>query len=98
VERMRATGSLAIVGRHDELRVLGSRLDATRAGSAGQIVIEGEPGIGKTRLVEELISRADGFASFRAVAEELQRDRPFGPLVDALALGTDTPDEHRRAV
>jgi len=95
---MNATGSLSIVGRNDELAVLGSLLGAARAGSAAQVIIEGEPGIGKTRLIEEVLSRADGFASFRAVSEELQRDRPFGPMVDAFGLGGDASDSHRRAV
>jgi class 3 adenylate cyclase/tetratricopeptide (TPR) repeat protein len=49
----------AFVGRYNEMRQLGGALHAvleSRAGAA--ICVRGEPGIGKTRLMEELRSRA----------------------------------------
>jgi DNA-binding SARP family transcriptional activator len=48
----------AFVGRQDECAVL---VEATRgaiAGTGRPVVISGEPGIGKTRLVEELVTHA----------------------------------------
>src|SRR5262245_27766508 len=42
------------VGRTAELARLGQRLQDTRAGRGGLVMLVGEPGIGKTRLVEEL--------------------------------------------
>jgi tetratricopeptide (TPR) repeat protein len=49
-------------------------------------VLEGPAGIGKTRLVNELVARAerDGFRCLRVGCEETL-GRPFGPLFDALA-------------
>jgi ATP/maltotriose-dependent transcriptional regulator MalT len=68
------------------LQTLTACLDRTRAGSAAVAVLEGAAGIGKTRLVNELIARAgrDGFRCLPAACEETL-GRPLGPLLDALA-------------
>ena len=73
-------------GRDAELRTLTACLDRARAGSAAVAVLEGAAGIGKTRLVAELVARAerDGVRCVRAACEEAL-GRPFGPLLDALA-------------
>jgi hypothetical protein len=47
-----------IVGREDELALLRHALDALRGGRGGLVVIEGAPGIGKTRLVREAATEA----------------------------------------
>ncbi|MGW6496668.1 BREX system ATP-binding domain-containing protein, partial [Nonomuraea angiospora] len=47
-----------ITGRQDELAALDGLLEAAAAGRTGFSLITGEPGIGKTRLAEELMSRA----------------------------------------
>ncbi|MCF7550366.1 BTAD domain-containing putative transcriptional regulator [Pseudonocardia sp. WMMC193] len=53
-----------IVGREPELRVLADRLDAARSGEVGVVLVEGPPGIGRTRLLEALgeLAAARGFA------------------------------------
>ena len=48
----------ALVGRDRELGVLLGCLDEAQQGRASLVVCVGEPGIGKTRLVEELTGRA----------------------------------------
>ena len=48
----------ALVGRDRELGVLLGCLDEAQRGRANLVVCVGEPGIGKTRLVEELSGRA----------------------------------------
>ena len=56
---------LPLVGRQAELRQLAGVLDSVRDTGAGTtVVIRGEPGIGKSRLVEELQlrARAQGYA------------------------------------
>jgi class 3 adenylate cyclase/tetratricopeptide (TPR) repeat protein len=50
---------MPFVGRHAELHQLSGVLDATRdAGTGMTVVLRGEPGIGKSRLTEELAWRA----------------------------------------
>ncbi len=51
-------------------------------------MIEGEAGIGKSRLLEETTLGVDGIRVLRGKASELERQRPFGPLLDALGLRT----------
>jgi DNA-binding CsgD family transcriptional regulator/tetratricopeptide (TPR) repeat protein len=75
-----------LLGRDAELQTLTACLDRARGGSAAVAVLEGAAGIGKTRLVNELVARAEGrgFRCLGAACEEAL-GRPFGPLLDALA-------------
>ncbi|SHK25205.1 regulatory protein, luxR family [Pseudonocardia thermophila] len=51
-----------LFGRDRELAVVRSELERARAGSGGLLLVSGPPGIGKTRLVEELVDRAGDVA------------------------------------
>jgi predicted ATPase len=51
------------VGRHRELRVLKSALEDAAAGRGRVVMLAGEPGIGKTRMVEELAAYATSTGS-----------------------------------
>jgi class 3 adenylate cyclase/tetratricopeptide (TPR) repeat protein len=58
--RSSAVERLAFVGRRAELRQLEGALDGLRGGAGGAaLLIRGEAGIGKSRLVEELVQRAN---------------------------------------
>ena len=50
------------------------------------VALSGEPGIGKTRLLDELCARADahGHLVLRGRAAEMEQDLPFAVVVDAL--------------
>lgn len=62
VVRRRVHGSAAggggcFVGREDEMRLLLSRWERVREGQGNLVLVAGEPGIGKSRLVEEFHAR-----------------------------------------
>ena len=75
-----AGGPAEIVGRVAERRVLRDRLEALAATNAGGVVIlEGDPGIGKSRLVGDLIQRAVsmGVRTMVASADAIERSAPY---------------------
>ncbi|MCH7843941.1 MAG: ATP-binding protein, partial [Chloroflexi bacterium] len=57
-----ATGS-GFIGRQPELALLTSALDDALAGRGQMVMLSGEPGIGKTRLAQELASRAQSLGA-----------------------------------
>ncbi|HET6870781.1 MAG TPA: AAA family ATPase, partial [Solirubrobacteraceae bacterium] len=79
--------SRRFVGRADELRRLESGLDAAYEGRATSFLAAGEAGVGKTRLLEELVSRARDRGAIALVGGCLDVEEgrlPFGPFVEAL--------------
>jgi DNA-binding CsgD family transcriptional regulator/Tfp pilus assembly protein PilF len=75
--------------RRAELARLDALLDDVRAGHFRSVQLTGEPGIGKTHLLEVLRQRARerGFVALSGRADEFDLDLPFG--VFAAALGAD---------
>lgn len=65
------------VGREDELRTLIDALDGARNGHGSCIELIGPPGIGKSRLLDELTDRAGNIPSIRITCEPFQADRPY---------------------
>jgi predicted ATPase len=64
------------------------------------LVIEGEAGIGKTRLVQGIVAdaRSRGLAVFSSQAHPFERTRPFGVVATALDLSRRSPDPRRAAI
>ena len=97
-------GTLAPVpgirGRATETRVLGEALDRVAAGHPAVILIEGEAGIGKTRLLDEALAdaRGRGMQVAAGQAEELERTRPFGLMAGMFGCARDSPDPRRAAI
>ncbi|MDQ3380225.1 MAG: AAA family ATPase [Actinomycetota bacterium] len=80
------------------LRRLDGAIGAAARGRAAFIVVEGEPGIGKSWLLDaacKLAQRAE-FTVRRGQGEELERERPFGLIADALDLGSASDPERTR--
>ncbi len=78
------------VGREHELELLNEALDAVVSGTGRIVVISGEPGIGKTRLAEELTAMAEqrGVVTAWARCPEsaaTETLRPMEQLGDVLA-------------
>jgi DNA-binding CsgD family transcriptional regulator len=67
-------------GRRRERAALDRLLDTARAGHSAVLVVRGEPGIGKTALLEYAASRAAGFRVVRAGGVESEMELPFAGL------------------
>jgi DNA-binding SARP family transcriptional activator/tetratricopeptide (TPR) repeat protein len=75
------------VGRHLELNQLSEAWNTAREGGAHLVLVTGEPGIGKTRLAQELGRRVraeEGHVVASARAYEAAGRLPWGPVVDLL--------------
>lgn len=55
----RSTDEIEFVGRHSELDALASALGRAVSGAGGVVDVRGEPGIGKTRLVDEVLRQSE---------------------------------------
>jgi predicted ATPase len=81
-----------IRGRADELKMIGALVTAVAQGRGGVLVIEGPPGIGKSRLLTEVLALADkcGARTLFGEAFEYQQTVPFFSLFMA-TLNADPP-------
>lgn len=84
---MRAV-TLRLAGRERELGRLSALVDDLAQGRGTALLVEGEPGIGKTALVRAAcdVAAARGFRVCRGAGDELGRALPLLPLLDALAV------------
>ncbi len=85
------------VGRDRELARIARALDALEGGEPSVLALVGEPGIGKTRLLRELVAdaRGRGMLVLAGRAAGFERELPYGPLVDALNDHLDALDRTR---
>jgi DNA-binding CsgD family transcriptional regulator len=67
-------------GRTPEVETLTQLLEAARRDQSGVLVVRGDPGIGKTALVEHVIAGATGARVLRAVGVESEMELPFAAL------------------
>jgi tetratricopeptide (TPR) repeat protein len=74
------------VGREAELRLLSERLDSARAGAGSTVIVSGETGIGKTRLLDEFTAKSQGARVLRGTCL-LESSAPLLPFRDALNNG-----------
>jgi DNA-binding CsgD family transcriptional regulator len=92
----------SLVGRQDELAVLEQLLETARNGGSGTLVLHGDPGVGKSALLDELVSSASGFRIARAAGVEGEVDLPYAglqqlcrPMLDVIG---DLPPPQRDAL
>lgn len=84
-------GTSTVVGRRQEFAAIGAAWRHARGGRGGVLVVRGDPGIGKTHLIQELcrMARADGALVAMGFAPEIGC-APYGPWSEiAMSLAQD---------
>ena len=69
-----------MLGRQREREVLGRLLNAARGGSGGVLVVHGEPGVGKTALLDWTVEEGRQLRVLRTVGVEGEMELPFAAL------------------
>jgi DNA-binding CsgD family transcriptional regulator len=72
-------------GRNGEVSVLAGLVAAVRAGQSRVLVVRGEPGVGKTALLDELAGQAQGCRVVRAAGVQSEMEFAFAGLHQLLA-------------
>jgi DNA-binding CsgD family transcriptional regulator len=73
-----------LLGRDAERARLNGLLERARGGASAALVIRGEPGIGKSALLEDAVAAADGMTVLRARGVESESELSFAGLADLL--------------
>src|SRR3954462_810635 len=91
-EQSPGRGLKTLRGRRTECETLDHLLESVRGGQSAALVLRGQPGIGKTALLEYAIDAASDLSVVRAAAVESEIELPFAglhqlcvPLLDRLA-------------
>jgi DNA-binding SARP family transcriptional activator len=83
----------ALLGRSAEMDALSQAWSAVRRGSGRVALVEGEAGVGKTRLMDELLRRvvAEGGLVLRGRTYDAQAALPYALVVEVLGQALDAP-------
>jgi class 3 adenylate cyclase len=96
------TGRTPYVGRSEERSVLRQAVSRAVAGGGGVVLIAGEAGLGKTRLVDEIAAeaKASGMFVVRGQCYDMEGALPYVPFVEAIEYGltVTTGDAFRSAM
>src|SRR6478736_997090 len=69
-----------LLGRQREREVLGRLLNAAQGGDGGALMVHGEPGVGKTALLDWTVGEGRSFRVLRTVGVEGEMELPFAAL------------------
>lgn len=97
--RQLAAPTSPLIGRSEQCQQLDTALAALATGNNSTLLICGAAGIGKTRLVQELLARAEarGYASYSASAYELEGSAAYAPVVQIIQQALrDSPEAGER--
>ncbi len=95
-------GEPPLVGRVSEFEVLRGSLRSLRQGEGGVVIVRGEAGIGKTRLLQELtkLVPVEGVMRLSSRCYSAESDVAYGPVVDGVRPVAERlvrePDEEGR--
>lgn len=93
------TGTTAFVGRVPERRRVDAALAGVVDGHGAVVVVRGEPGVGKSRLVAQSVdpAQATGVRVLHGGAQPGEQTRPFGVAIDLLRISAASTDPALRA-
>jgi class 3 adenylate cyclase len=99
-EAVHGASSLPMISREDEISRLVDRATAALLGQGQIVVVTGEAGIGKSRLIEEMYRRLEIKPAQRVVLQcsPIHTNRPFHPIAHYLdyMTGVEAPDADLR--
>jgi DNA-binding NarL/FixJ family response regulator len=90
----------ALVGRDNEMALLSGLLRDAARGRGSSVLIEGEPGIGKSTLVRAVVAQAPeaGCQVFWGVGDELDQALPLLPFLDGLRVREPSANPRRDTI
>jgi len=90
----------ALVGRDNELTSLTRLIQEVARGRGGSLLIEGEPGIGKSALVRAAVAEAPeaGCQVFWGAGDELGQALPLLPFLDGLRVREPSTNPRRNTI
>ena len=93
------TRASGLIGRDAELATLVRLVTEVAAGQGGTVLIEGEPGIGKTVLVQAALTEAGaGCQVFWGAGDELGQALPLLPLLEGLRVRQRSANPRQNAI
>jgi DNA-binding CsgD family transcriptional regulator/tetratricopeptide (TPR) repeat protein len=94
------TAAAVLVGRDNELALLDGLLREAARGRGAAVLIEGEPGIGKSALVHTAVTAASdaGCQVFWGAGDELSTALPLLPFLDALQVREPSVNARRSTI
>jgi predicted ATPase len=94
------TSADALVGRDSEITTLSGLIREVARGRGGSVLIEGEPGIGKSALVRAAVAGAPeaGCQVFWGAGDELGQELPLLPFLDGLRVREPSTNPRRTTI
>ncbi len=90
----------ALIGRDSEIALLTELVQEVSAGRGSSVLIEGEPGIGKSALVRAVVAGAPeaGGQVFWGAGDELGQALPLVPFLDGLRVREPSTNPRRNTI
>src|SRR5947207_4250078 len=90
----------ALVGRESEMALLTGLIKEVARGHGSSVLVEGEPGIGKSALVRAAVARAPevGCQVFWGAGDELGQELPLLPFLDGLRVREPSANPRRNTI
>ena len=93
---------MLLLGRERERAALDRLVESARDGYGGALVVHGEPGVGKTALLDDSVEKADTLRVVRSAGVEGEMELPFAAVqqlcAPILALSGRLPRPQREAL